>query len=72
MISVSPKPVEPISSWLEKQYCASVAATLLARTEYFELLEDAMVPTEQLVHALTSWKESAKRAHVLGGLFGTA
>jgi hypothetical protein len=49
-----------------------VAATLLARTEYFELLEDAMVPPEQLVHALTSWEQSAKRAHVLGGLVGTA
>jgi hypothetical protein len=72
MISVSRKPAEQMSSWLEKQYCASVAATLLARTEYFELLEDAMVPTERLVHALTSWKESAKRVHVLGGLVGSA
>jgi hypothetical protein len=71
MMAVSRKPAERIS-WLETQYCASVAATLLARTEYFELLEDAMVPPEQLVNALTSWKESAKRAHVLGGLVGTA
>jgi hypothetical protein len=36
------------------------------------LLEDAMVPTEELVLALTSWQESAQRAHVLGGLVGTA
>ena len=72
MMSVSRKPADGISSWLENQYCASVAATLLARTEYFELLEDAMVPPEQLVHALTSWEQSAKRAHVLGGLVGTA
>jgi hypothetical protein len=72
MMYVSRKPADGISSWLETQYCASVAATLLARNEYFELLEDAMVPPEQLVHALTSWKQSADRAHVLGGLFGTA
>jgi hypothetical protein len=72
MMSVSRKPAEETSSWLENQYCASVAATLLARTEYFELLEDAMVPTEELVLALTSWQESAQRAHVLGGLVGTA
>jgi len=72
MMSVSRKPAEQMSSWLENQYCASVAATLLARTEYFELLEDAMVPPEQLVHALTSWKESAQRVHVLGGLVGSA
>jgi hypothetical protein len=72
MISVSPKPVEPISSWLEKQYCASVAATLLARNEYFELLEDAMVPPGRLVRALTNWRQYANQAHVLGGLVGTA
>jgi hypothetical protein len=71
MMAVSRKPAEQFS-WLETQYCASVAATLLARTEYFELLEDAMVPSEELVHALASWQESAKRAHVLGGLVGTA
>jgi len=72
MMNVSRKPADGISSWLETQYCASVAATLLARNEYFELLEDAMIPPEQLVHALTSWKQSANRAHVLGGLVGTA
>ena len=32
------------ASWLESEYCASVAATMLARNEYFELLEDAMTP----------------------------
>jgi hypothetical protein len=72
MMSIRRIPADRLSSWLENQYCASVAATLLARTEYFELLEDAMVPPEQLVHALTSWEQSAKRAHVLGGLVGTA
>ena len=63
---------EQTPSWLETQYCASVAATLLARTEYFELLEDATVPSEQLVQALTNWKQCANQAHVLGGLVGTA
>jgi hypothetical protein len=72
MMNVSRKPADGIPSWLETQYCASVAATLLARNEYFELLEDAMVPPEQLVHALTSWKQSANRVQVLGGLVGTA
>jgi hypothetical protein len=72
MITASHTPADRIASWLETQYCASVAATLLARNEYFELLEDAMVPPERLAHALTSWKQSANRAHVLGGLVGTA
>ena len=66
------EPVDRMSSWLETQYCASVAATLLARTEYFELLEDAMVPPELLAHALTNWKQCASQAQVLGGLVGTA
>jgi hypothetical protein len=61
-----------ISSWLENQYCASVAATLLARTEYFELLEDAMVEPERLAEALTNWKQCATQTDVLGGLVGSA
>jgi hypothetical protein len=61
-----------ISSWLETEYCASVAATLLARTEYFELLEDAMVSPAQLVRALTEWRRHATQTEVLGGLVGTA
>jgi len=61
-----------ISSWLETQYCASVAATLLARNEYFELLEDAMVEPERLAQALTNWKQYATQADVLGGLVGSA
>lgn len=65
-------PADRISSWVETQYCASVAATLLARTEYFELLEDAMVRPERLVRALTNWKQCATQAHVLGGMVGTA
>jgi hypothetical protein len=61
-----------ISSWLETQYCASVAATLLARNEYFELLEDAMMPPERLAQALTNWKQCATQTDVLGGLVGNA
>jgi hypothetical protein len=65
-------PADRIAAWLETQYCASVAATLLARNEYFELLEDAMVPPERLVQALRNWKQSANQAYVLGGLVGSA
>ena len=61
-----------LSSWLEREYCASVAATLLARTEYFELLEDAMMPPVRLAQALQAWREHAKHTEVLGGLVGTA
>jgi hypothetical protein len=61
-----------ISSWLETQYCASVAATLLARNEYFELLEDAMMPPERVAEALTNWKQCATQTDVLGGLVGSA
>jgi hypothetical protein len=60
------------ASWLESEYCASVAATLLARTEYFELLEDAMVSPARLAQALHSWREHASHTEVLGGLVGTA
>lgn len=60
------------ASWLESEYCASVAATMLARTEYFELLEDAMISPVRLAQALHAWREHASHAHVLGGLVGTA
>jgi hypothetical protein len=61
-----------ISSWLEREYCASVAATLLARTEYFELLEDAMVSSVRLERALSAWRQHASHTEVLGGLVGSA
>ena len=61
-----------ISAWIERQYCASVAATLQARAEYFELLEDAMVPPARLVRALSAWRRHASQTEVLGGLVGTA
>ena len=60
------------ASWLESEYCASVAATLLARTEYFELLEDAMISPARLARALSSWREHASHTEVIGGLVGTA
>jgi len=59
-------------SWLENEYCASVAATLLARNEYFELLEDADTSPVSLVQALHAWRDHAEHTQVLGGLFGTA
>ncbi|HEV7138579.1 MAG TPA: hypothetical protein VGN43_18230 [Steroidobacteraceae bacterium] len=61
-----------LTSWLESEYCASVAATMLARTEYFELLEDAMVSPALLAQALTAWREHASHTEVIGGLVGTA
>lgn len=61
-----------LASWLESEYCASVAATMLARNEYFELLEDAMVSPARLAQALTAWREHASHTEVLGGLVGTA
>ena len=61
-----------LASWLETEYCASVAATMLARNEYFELLEDAMISPALLAQALAAWREHASHTEVLGGLFGTA
>ncbi len=62
---------DPIS-WLEHQYCASVAAALLARNEYFELLEDATVSPVRLVRARTEWRRQVQKAELLKGLCGTA
>jgi hypothetical protein len=63
---------DPVSAWIETQYCASVAATLLARAEYFELLEDAMVSPALLAKARNEWRKHASQADVLGGLVGSA
>ena len=60
------------TGWLEDQYCASVAATLQARAEYFELLEDAMTSPARLVNAFGAWRKHATQTEVLGGLVGTA
>jgi hypothetical protein len=61
-----------ISAWIENQYCASVAATLQARAEYFELLADAMVSPVRLVRALSTWRQHATQTEVLGGLVAAA
>ncbi len=57
--------VDGTSSWLETQYCASVAAALLARTEYFELLEDACVSPGTLSRALRTWRNHVSQAEAL-------
>ena len=62
--------IDRASAWIERQYCASVAAALMARAEYFELLEDAMVPPARLLTALSVWRKHASAAHTLGGLVG--
>lgn len=61
-----------MTSWLESEYCASVAATMLARNEYFELLEDAMVSPARLAEALAAWREHASHAKAIGGMVGNA
>ena len=61
-----------VSAWIENQYCASVAATLQARAEYFELLEDAMTSPVRLLRAFSAWRRHASQAEVLGGLVATA
>jgi len=66
------KTTDRVASLIENQYCASVAATLQARAEYFELLEDAMVSPVTLVRALSAWRRHATQTEVLGGLVGTA
>ncbi|MGH8296378.1 MAG: hypothetical protein ACRETZ_12935 [Steroidobacteraceae bacterium] len=72
MITATHSGSDRFASWLESEYCASVAATLLARNEYFELLEDAMMSPARLAQALTTWREHASQTQVLGGLVGTA
>lgn len=66
------KTADRVTAWIENQYCASVAATLQARAEYFELLADAMVSPVRLVRALSTWRKHASQAEVLGGLVATA
>ena len=60
------------STWFETEYCASVAATLQARAEYFGLLEDAMTAPARLVNAFGAWRKHASQTEVLGGLVGSA
>jgi hypothetical protein len=65
------KMTRPVS-WLAQQYCKSVAAALLARNEFFELLEDATTPEPRLARARATWAQHARQAITLKGLAGTA
>jgi hypothetical protein len=58
-------------SWLEQQYCKSVAAAMLARAEFFELLEDAMIPPARLAQARATWREHSAHAQTLKGMFAS-
>ena len=65
------KPASP-SAWLENRYCQAVASTLLARTEFFELLEDATISTARLSRARAAWRQHAQETQVLKGLYAGA
>jgi hypothetical protein len=60
------KTADRVSAWIETQYCASVAATLQARAEYFELLEDAMTSPVRLLRAFSAWRKHASQAEETG------
>jgi hypothetical protein len=55
-------------SWIAQQYCRSIAAALLARKEFFELLEDATTPPMRLARARATWQQHARQAQTLKGL----
>lgn len=55
-------------SWIEQQICKSVAAALLARNEFFELLEDATISPVQLARARATWRQHADDVQALRGL----
>jgi hypothetical protein len=59
-------------SWLETQFCKSVAAALLARNEFFELLEDATVSPARIARARATWRSHAEQVQTLKGLMATA
>jgi|GEM_PF-2329973 len=65
-------PTNTSISWLEQQYCKSVASTLLARNEFFELLEDATTPPSRIARARAAWCLHARTAQTLKGLFAPA
>jgi hypothetical protein len=55
-------------SWLEQQICRSVAGALLARTEFFELLEDATISPARLARARANWRQQTEQVQTLRGL----
>ncbi len=59
-------------SWIAQQYCRSIASALLARNEFFELLEDATVPPSRLARARATWQQHARQAKAIKGLAVTA
>ena len=65
------KPASP-SAWLQNRYCQAVASTLLARTEFFELLEDATISPARLSRARAAWRQHAQESQVLKGLYAGA
>lgn len=58
-------------SWLETQICKSVAAALLARNEFFELLEDATMSPVRIAHARARWRRHNDKVQALRGLMAT-
>jgi len=55
-------------SWLAQQYCKSVAAALLARNEFFELLEDATTSPMRLARARATWTRHERQAQTIKGM----
>jgi hypothetical protein len=53
------------ASWLEQQICKSVAAALLARNEFFELLADATISPVRLARARATWRHHAENVQTL-------
>jgi len=55
-------------SWIAHQYCRSIASALLARNEFFELMEDATVTPARLAQARANWQQHARQAQTIKGL----
>jgi hypothetical protein len=55
-------------SWLEQQICKTVAGAMLARNEFFELLEDATISPVRLARARANWRQHAQRVQTLRSL----
>ena len=55
-------------SWIAQQYCKSIASALLARKEFFELMEDATTTPARLARARATWQQHARQAQAIKGL----
>ena len=60
------------AAWIAQQYCKSVARALLARNEFFELLEDATTSPKRLARARATWQQHTLQAETLKGIATTA